>query len=382
MNRINKESLLKLLTTSENETTRVTLLAPMQEAGPQVQQNHIQWKNVIKQAKDQLTDAGHSEEVIDKFLSAAESKIQDDHFWQHQSKALAYFSDDSQSQFFQFGHEVEPTVSVDRDFLISPLVRAANDSAAAYILACSPKRVRLLHIDGHDIEDLQPDCLPENLRDALNIDEYVSALQHHTTSSPHRTDGSAAVFHGHGGSDMDVRKQDELLQYFHRLNDGLEQFFDNEKEPLIFAGVEYLFPIFKEACSYRNLHSEVIAGNPDDATPEELLEKSKPILQQMRDECAKAELENYREKQHSDWASHNMDEIQKAADMGQVQSLLVDPNRNLADANHAIAATLRYGGDIVVIDEELLNELDLENMSEQHVAATFRTPAGSFLQSV
>ena len=41
------------------------------------------------------------------------------------------------------------------------------------------------------------------------------------------------------------------------------QQLQHEHVPLIFAGVDYLFPMYKEANTYQNLADEPITGNPD-----------------------------------------------------------------------------------------------------------------------
>ena len=308
------------------------------------------------------------------FLKSAREKLDDENFWQHQADGLAYFSDRQSQQFFLLETDVDPIAHVGDEYLLSPVVSSVIDYCTCYVLACSPKRVRLLKIDGDRIEDLQPDSLPKNLREALNIDEYVSTLQFHSTSKKGNADRSDAIHHGQGGSDPDVRKQDEILQFFHRLNDALDEFFGVEDAPLIFAGVEYLFPVFREASDYRNLYEDVIAGNPDDWSPEEILEKAKPILQSMVDSRAKESLDEFNEKAHTDWASDRLEDIAKAAKLGQLQTLLVHHDSAPQPLNDAIVNTLRYGGQIVFLPETC--------ESVFRIGGIFRTPAGTFLNEV
>lgn len=375
MNPIDPTTIERLSNLSDDEKLKVTLLAPMENSGRDVRKNEIHWKNVVREASELLAQEGIEEYEFDKWLSAAEAKLDDIEFWQNQTHGLAYFSDGEFSEFFAVGHRVAPAAFARNDFVIGPLIGSANDHETSYLIACSPKQVRLFKIESGQIELLQPDCLPENLRDALNIDEYTSSLQHHTTSSPN-SGAPKAVFHGHGGSDPDVKKQDEILQYFHRLDDALESYFDKEDKLLIFAGVEYLFPIFKEACNYRNLHDEPITGNPDNLSPEQLLEKAKPILAEIANRKTTAVLDELHQKLHTEWASSSREDICKAAEIGQVEKLIVSPNTDLVELNKALTSTLRFGGEIYRIAN------DNDEYSEFISAAIFRSPAGSFLPSM
>lgn len=357
----------------------LTLLAPMKQAGDQVQQNPIHWKNVIKQAEEQLAGCDEGQLNAADYLAAAQQKLDDPDFWQHQLAGLVYCSDGQQSEFFRLQHSVDANSFVGKNFLVSPIVAATSALPACYILACSANRVRLLKFASDEVEELNVDQLPDDLRDALNIDEYVSALQQHSTSRA-GDNKSAVAFHGHGGSDPDVKKKDEILQYFHVLDRAVAAFLQNEHAPLVFVGVEYLFPIYQQANGYRNLHNEPVAGNPDELSLDQLRDRVRPILTDMVRQQADSFRDVYAEKQHTDWASCDRDEVCKAAELGQVEMLLVSTHSDLVEVNHCVAATLQFGGQFVMVDKLANGEGEADD--EFQVAAVYRTPAGSFLDSV
>ena len=363
----------------------VSIFAPMQRAGREVQQNEINWKNLLQEAREKLTALEVPDEKIDSLLESATARIGDDDFWQHQDAGLACFINGSECFEFKTSNTFKPEVFVGDQFHMRPLVPTANEDAHCYILAATPNRVRLLEVDGDSVEDLQLDSLPENLRDALNIDEYVSALQFHSTSRGGSDSGQAAVFHGHGGSDPDVKKQDELLQFFHRLDDALSGFLAGKQAPLIFAGVESVFPVFKTANKYQHLLDEFIPGSPDEETPEQLHASAKPILSQIN-QCEQDKvLASYQNKAHTDWASCNPREILTAAQMGQVDTLFIsdkftetavvaegDTERDLG--NTLVIETLRSGGSLLEITDQSMP-------NEEVIAATFRSPVGNYATS-
>ncbi len=376
METLNDQTLQQLVATEDFNSTAITLLAPMEKAGKQVQKNEIYWKNVVRDAEQQLSDAKVDQELIDQLLDPARGKLGDNEFWQHQQHGLAYFASESGGRLFQLDTEIDPLAFVGDRFMVGPVVDAVVNSRVCYILACSPKRVRLLRVTGNEIDDLQPDNFPDNLRDALNIDEYVSALQQHSTSRSGNAGGSDAVFHGHGGSDPDIKKKDELLQYFHKLDDCLDDYFGQENNPLVFAGVEYLFPLIKEALSYKHLLDQTIDGNPDDLTPEQLLERAQPILDQMKSQRQQRAVEAVKEKLHTDWASDELDDIRKAAELGQVETLVLSHDADLVACNQAVADSLRYNGQVEILPEEH------QHLDGSNAAALFRSPAGKFLDTL
>ena len=63
-----------------------------------------------------------------------------------------------------------------------------------------------------------------------------------------------------GGVTDDTKEN--LLKYFRLIDRGLHDLFEDERAPLVLAGVEYLFPIYREANTYPRLIEEGIPGNP------------------------------------------------------------------------------------------------------------------------
>ena len=85
------------------------------------------------------------------------------------------------------------------------------------------------------------------------------------------------MFHGQGAGNDD--EKDNILRYFRKVNGALQELLKNQRSPLVLAGVEYLFPIYKEANNYPQLLDEGITGNPDELKAEELHEQAWKIVQ-------------------------------------------------------------------------------------------------------
>ena len=388
-----KPSTLKKLA-SESGKCLVSIYAPMMKAGREVQQNEIRWKNLVSEARNKLIEDGKTEEQADDLLEPAASKISDPDFWQHQNNGLVFFIDESKSCFLETCCSVEERVVIGESFFLRPIVKAANDQSSCFIIAASPNRVRLFEVSGDQIVDVELESLPENLQDALNIDEYVSALQFHSTSQGSGNSTQSAVHHGHGGSDPDVKKQDELLQYFHRLDAALSGYLAGKDTPLVFAGVDSVFPVYRKANSYKHLVDESLPGNSDDASPQDLLTAVTPVLKNMQSERLTETVAAYQDKAHTDWASKDAVEIYAAAKMGQVDQLFISDefselakneedgeSTDLAQAdaspnlgNLIVLETIRNGGKVVDVTDHAMQ-------NDEKIAAVFRSPVGKYVDA-
>ena len=176
----------------------------------------------------------------------------------------------------------------------------------------------------HKLTEIDTDILPENLVDALNIDEYVSSLQFHS----HTVDGASgaadanAIYHGHGaGSNAD--KKEELLKYFRKLDDAINQFMRVEAAPLVFAGVEYLFPIYQQANNYRSLVDQPVTGNHDDASADELHALAWKLVEPRFGKQRDKVLEKYGTLAAQDRATDDVEHAVKAAREGRVETILL-----------------------------------------------------------
>src|SRR5690606_33964324 len=160
-----------------------------------------------------------------------------------------------------------------------------------------------------------------------------------------------------GGSAPDIKKRDEIKQYFHTINDTLNSFFGAERVPLVFAGVEYLFPIFRDMCDYNALVKEPVRGNPDDLSGDQLHEKAWPLVETMFDAQREKLLEQYGTAVSRNLGSDSIDVVLPAARQGQVATLLTARGEHLWEGdsqynddqgkdliNAAVVSTLRNGG--------------------------------------
>ncbi len=302
----------------------VSIYLSTHRTGTEGQQDPIRLKNLLKEAENQLSARGVSTRDAQKLLEPASNLLQDSDFWQHQSYGLAIFLSFNGVHSYRLPLNFEEWVAVEDYFYIKPLMPLFTGDGQFYILALSKNDIRLLNGTRYNVSEVDIGQLVGSLDEAISPDNHQVNLQLHTSGSTGAASGGkSATFHGHGGGDES--NKDDLLRYFHLVEDALTEFLQGDEVPLVLAGVEYLLPIYKEANKYPNLIDRVIKGNPDLLSKEELHKSAwdilGPLFQEAQDEAAA----NYRQLagQASKLAADTLEQIIPAAMNGRVETLFV-----------------------------------------------------------
>jgi len=103
----------------------------------------------------------------------------------------------------------------------------------------------------------------------------------------------------------------------------LHNLLGDNRRPLVLAGVDYLFPIYKEASTYTHLMDEGIAGNPEQLSAEDLHKQAWVILQPYFGKTKADAITQYGQSLNDKRASNDINEIVPAAYYGKVELLFV-----------------------------------------------------------
>lgn len=377
MDAFTRNDLKSLLETDDG--LRASIFMPTHRTGREVRQDPVRLKNLIAEAEERLTGAGMRSTQAREILKTARELQSDEAFWEHQSDGLALFAAEGVFRRYRVPLALQESVTVTRRYQVKPLLPLLQADGRFHVLAVSMNRVRLFEATHYHITELAAPSLPKNLRDALHIDEFVQSLQQHqhTTMGVGGSGAKEAMFHGHGGGSLDAKKRHEIREFFHRIDQGLKEFLSGEAVPLVFAGVDYLFPIFKEASDHNALIDEPITGNPDDAKPEELHEKAWAAVRPYFKAARSKALNRATSAIDTDHVSQDLSEIFKASKMARIDELFVARGysvRGLVDeetadfavghddapesedlVDYAVVQTLINGGTVHVVDAEEIN---------------------------
>jgi hypothetical protein len=306
---------LKVLVETEGEWC-VSILMPTVRTGTEVQQNPIRFRNLLRDAENQLSQLGVRPPQVEQVLKPAQAMLNEAGVWREMGDGLAVFSSPDHFSFHRLPIVFEEFVVVKRRFYLKPLLVLLSGDGQFYVLALSQDQVRVLEGSRHSINALDVSGLPESLSGALQYQRPERALR------------TAAVgsqgFHGFGGGGEEETKLD-ILRYFQLIDKGLRDLLSVKQSPLVLAGVDYLLPIYREANTYPFLIPEGIVGSPEALSARDLHQRAWEIVKPVFAKAQQTQTEHFLQLagQNDERASGDLKQIVQAAHGGRIATLFV-----------------------------------------------------------
>ncbi|MBE9198266.1 MULTISPECIES: hypothetical protein [unclassified Nodularia (in: cyanobacteria)] len=302
----------------------VSLYMPMQKAGPEIRQNPIRLKNLIREAEERLDAMGmrHTEAV--DFLQPAKELDTTD-FWQNQNNGLAIFISPQMFRYYCLPMEFQELVVVGDRFHLKPLLHLINSDGKFYLLALSQKDIKFFEGTGYSLNEVEVENMPRSMDEALLEDDIQKGVQHRIatsrggTANPFQQPGE---FHGQGSPDTDKRQED-ILQFCHAVDRAVHEKIRGQNAPLLLMGVEYLFPIYQEANTYPYFVESGITGNPAEMKQEQLHRQAWPIVEPLFHQNQQSAMALYQQLAGTGTASSDIKEIVSATYCHRVDSMFV-----------------------------------------------------------
>ncbi len=305
----------------------VSIYMPTHPAGPEVRQDPIRFKNLVKEAETRLIDAGLEQKDAIALLEKSH-ELDTQEFWEHKGEpGLAIFISDNIFRYYTLPIDFQELVVVTDRFHIKPLLPILNGNGRFYILALSQQDVRFFEGTRYSINQVEVENLPKSLDEALQKDETAKEGQFRIGTSKAASANSSSqpgTFHGQGSPDKD-KHQEDIIQFFQIVDRALHEKLREQKAPLVLAGVEYLLPLYRQANTYQHLMDEAITGNPEILSAQELHDQAWPIVEADFQKSQQDVLEQFHELFGGDSgkASNKLEEVVSAAYYQRVDSLLV-----------------------------------------------------------
>lgn len=297
----------------------VSLLMPAHRRGKETEQDPIRFKNLLDQVEARLQSKGLRSSDGREMLKPARRLLKDQDFWRHQSDGLAVFLTSEECRVYRLPLPFEELVVITDRFHLKPLLPLFTSDGHFYILALSQNQVRLLEGTRHAVDEVDLGDMPKSMAEALQYEHFEKQLQFHTGTSAGSGQRSA-MFHGHDVKDED---KDRILRWFRTIDEELSILLAGDRSPIVPAGVEYLFPIFKAAASYPHLLLEGIRGNPEELKPEELHALAWPVVEPVFSNAREKAASRYRQLAGTGQTTTDVKEAVLAAYHGRVDVLFV-----------------------------------------------------------
>ena len=301
----------------------ISIFMPTFRTGAESQQNQIRLKNLLRSAEEKLLTGGLRLQEIKALLEPAQALPGNVLFWRRQSDGLALFISADHFRCFCLPEAFGELIVVADHFHVKPLLPLLGGDNRFYILALSQKEVRLFEGTGRSVQEIELEAVPKSLADALQIDEFDKQVRFRAGSAS--SAAGMAMVSGHGGVAADTKEN--LLKYFRMIDRGLHDLLKDERAPLVLAGVDYLFPIYREANTYPRLIEEGIPGNPQGISAETLHQATLKIVSPYFQKAEHDAVAQYRQSSGTGLTSTDSREIVPAAHHGRVGLLLVASDR-------------------------------------------------------
>jgi len=318
MNLLTREDLRALMEKQGKSCVSIYMLT--HRTAPDSKQDSIRFKNLLREAEERLTTKGLGLAEMRRLLKPGRSLLKDNLFWQYQGDGLAAFISTDFFRSYCLPVTLPELLVVTDRFHIKPIVQLLTNDGRFYVLALSQNEVRLLQCTRYGWNEVDLKNVPRNLAEALSYDDPEKQLQYHT-GTPRGLGQRAAMFHGQGAGAEDTKVN--ILRYFQQMDQGLQNLLRDEKAPVVLAGVEFLFPIYREANTFLNLMEKGIKGNPEGTKPEDLHRQAWEIVRTHFLKTQQEAAEQYGQSVGSERASKDLTEIVRAAYDGRVDLLFV-----------------------------------------------------------
>jgi hypothetical protein len=284
----------------------------------------ILWRARLSEAEAPVRLLGLSAAETADLLRPARRLVEDVTFWRTQLDGLACFLAPDLLRHFRLPIPLKNRIVVGSRFHITPLLPLLHDDGRFFVLALSRNSVRLLHGTRDWVREIDVANLPSNLEEALPTHDTDEPLNLHTV--PSGVVGSrGAIFHGHGVGIDDAK--DDLLLYFRRIDKAIHPMLRGDHVPLIVAAVDYLLPIYRKANTYPHLWEEGLPGNPDRLSNRQLHDRGWSLIRPQFEATRNKALNQYRQFAGTGHTTADLDEIVRAANHGEVETLFLAPDR-------------------------------------------------------
>jgi hypothetical protein len=254
--------------TETREGFHLSIYLPTHRKGPQVQQDPIRLKNLIRDAERQLTGLGVSSRDAGRLLTEGQRLLDDTVFWRHRSEGLCLFLATDFHRQYDLPFSCDELLVITHRFHLKPIVPLLYRDARFYLLTLSQNDARFFVCNRERMSQAEIPGMPRSLKEATIHDDPEKQIQFHTGTPTAGTGDRSAIYHGHGAGadDADTR----LLRYFRAIDRALAPVLADEDAPLVLAGVDYLHAVYRRANTYRSLMERGVTGSPEEGNEKDL----------------------------------------------------------------------------------------------------------------
>ncbi len=350
MDLISRDELKRLM--DERHDPCISIYSSQETKGPKTRENHIHYKNLLREAEAQLESYGYKLHRLEDMLHPARHLLENDLFWQHQAGGLAVFISPDRFKTYRVPMSFQDTAVVNDRFHIKNLLPLFTSNGMFYVLCAGKKQLRLLQCTRFNCKQMDPGDMPQNMDEALGEEIEPGLLEFHAKAMP-ATSGGKAPHPGHGEDHGD--RQNKIHRYFQEIDKGVKSILKDRNAPLVVCVSEDESDLYKRVNSYPQMVKETITKNPEVISNQELQQKAWEIVEPLFNADRQREISRYHDLAGTGQTATGTEDIVKAALQSRVRTLFVDDKAQIwgyyrTDTLETEIHTERMPGDSDLLD--------------------------------
>jgi hypothetical protein len=329
----------------------LSLYQPTHRHHPEVQQNPIRFRNLVRALEMSLKEK-YARTDIHRLLEPFHALADDATFWIHQRDGLAVLATSSLFRVYRLQRPVPELAIVADSFHTKPLLRILQSADHFHILALDRAQMRLFEGNRDAVDEVQlPDGFPATLSDVIGDREPMTSDVAVSVSAG--ASGGAPIYQGGGEKDESGPDTERFFRAVDRAI--LEHYSHPSGLPLILAALPEHHATFRRISRNGALVDEGIDVHPEALDTEALRERAWRAMEPNYLARLAALREEFKAAQPQELASDDLDRVAKAAVMGRVATLLIEAEREIPGRIDVATGRVELGE---LVDPEVDDTLD------------------------
>lgn len=355
---------------AERPDLGISILMPTHVSGSETQQDLVRFKNLLSEARSQLTALGHSTEDSDRALTAAQSLLDDREFWQHQELGLAVFLAGGEIRTYTLPVSVTDQVVVGPGYHLTPLLPLVASDELFYVVTVTSQEVEMFRASRFEMSRVDYEG-PQSFDDQGTGSDYQNPVQASPVARPHT--GSVDISHAqvYGDSPEEWRKG-RLVDYARRVAVGIDQFVARDPAPMVLVAGPALSGHVQRASTLTPAKLWAIDADPASMDQAHLRDAAYAVLEPHLTASREQTWDRFRELRgsHDERAATDTGNLARLAQQGRIDTLLISepactggilegahtPNPASIDLDALVVWTLSRSGSVQVVPSALLEE--------------------------
>ena len=359
---INKQDIEKLLNVQNGLC--ISIYIPTHRAGHETLsgQDHILFKNKIREAKDLLSRHDVPESEIEEYLKPAEALLNDNNFWRHQSEGLAVFITKGFSAHYTLPVALPEKVYVLDQFYFTPVLPLLSQNGRFFILNLYREKIGFYEATLERVRPINISSFaPDSMNESLKFDVKGKDQDFNTSRT---TVNGTNILGNPSGTNKGDEEHERVREFMLDIDNSLQQILHNATEPLVLAGVDHYCGIYRNISKYKNIMPENVNVNEGVDSANELHEKALTIMKPRMQQSHTDSLNRYQNVAGTGVTSEDIATVAAEAVHGRIDTLFIAPGEPVWGTYDAVKAAAEVHENYRRGDDDLVNLAAIKTMAQ------------------